>query len=402
MHGRRLFPDRHVGTVEELEGLTPTQRGKRLAQLDPHSGLDKSARRVASLIRTILQTLRAPESQARLERIVAQEQQPGGGGAAGVRGVRVCGCARVGPTRGCLKALTLHKAGRIALPASRRVGGAPTPQRDAPVAAATAPGTVEAVAGLSLERVEQGRQRRVWNTLLHFDQGTTTVCGLPGALSGGLGARGARRGRVFGVGVAFGRARRGWDGASASVAVPEPVPDPPRGAMRGQPGLGQVREPAGEAQATGIVRGWWRPSSATGPASRRPTSVWVGHTPVAGARTAIQVGIMYELEPHWRRRLGVARVDAAPALAPADGLDLDGERVWRGTISGCPRLVKSAGFCPERRPPTRPTTGGGEGLLRPAGVVGGHAREHSRAPPGAHAAADARPRHGAVHPAGRI
>ena len=76
---------------------------------------------------------------------------------------------------------TLHKAGRIALPASRRGGGAPTPQRfDAPVAAATAvPGTVEAVAGLSLERVEQGRQRRVWNTLLHFEhpQGTTTFAG---------------------------------------------------------------------------------------------------------------------------------------------------------------------------------------------------------------------------------
>ena len=129
----------------------------------------------------ILQTLRAPESQARLERIVAQEAL---NNRAAV-GRRVCaefgfvdapGSAQLA---GCLKALnTLHKAGRIALPASRRGGGAPTPQRfDAPVAAATAvPGTVEAVAGLSLERVEQGGQRRVWNTLLHFEhpQGTTT------------------------------------------------------------------------------------------------------------------------------------------------------------------------------------------------------------------------------------
>ena len=109
----------------------------------------------------ILQTLRAPESQARLERIVSQESL---NNRAAV-GRRVCaefgfvdarGSAQLA---GCLKALnTLHKAGRIALPASRRGGGAPMPQRfDAPVAAATAvPGTVEAVAGLSLELVEQG------------------------------------------------------------------------------------------------------------------------------------------------------------------------------------------------------------------------------------------------------
>ena len=80
----------------------------------------------------ILQTLRAPESQARLERIVAHEAL---NNRAAV-GRRVCaefgfvdarGSAQLA---GCLKALnTLHKAGRIALPASRRVGGSPTPQR---------------------------------------------------------------------------------------------------------------------------------------------------------------------------------------------------------------------------------------------------------------------------------
>ena len=95
----------------------------------------------------ILQTLRAPESQARLERIVAQEAL---NNRAAV-GRRVCaefgfvdarGSAQLA---GCLKALnTLHKAGRIALPASRRGGGAPMPQRfDAPVAAATAVPTDE-------------------------------------------------------------------------------------------------------------------------------------------------------------------------------------------------------------------------------------------------------------------
>ena len=123
---------------------------------------------------------------------------------------------------GCLKALnTLHKAGRIALPASRGGGGAPTPQRfDAPVAAATAvPGTVEAVAGLSLERVEQGGQRRVWNTLLHFEhpQGTTTFAGCQVRYLV-VGARGARRGSGFRRRRCnCGRARRGWGGAPGSV-----------------------------------------------------------------------------------------------------------------------------------------------------------------------------------------
>ena len=180
---------------------------------------------------------------------------------------------------GCLKALnTLHKAGRIALPASRRVGGAPTPQRfDAPVAAATAvPGTVEAVAGLSLERVEQGGQRRVWNTLLHFEhpQGTTTFAGWPGALSGGLGARGAGRGRVFGCGAAIAGARgvdgvewRAASGASAPGAVPEPVPDPPRRALPqpGQPGAGP-----GAGASGGGFRSPLPVSSVAGGDLRRP------------------------------------------------------------------------------------------------------------------------------------
>ena len=169
----------------------------------------------------ILQTLRAPESQARLERIVAQEAL---NNRAAV-GRRVCaefgfvdarGSAQLA---GCLKALnTLHKAGRIALPASRRGGGAPTPQRfDAPVAAATAvPGTVAAVAGLSLEVVEQGGQRRVWNTLLHFEhpQGTTTFAGcqvryLVVSAHGVLGAVG------FSAAALQLRAREAWMGWSA-------------------------------------------------------------------------------------------------------------------------------------------------------------------------------------------
>ena len=70
------------------------------------------------------------------------------GGAFGAGFVDARGSAQLA---GCLKALnTLHKAGRIALPASRRGGGAPTPQRfDAPVAAATAvPGTGDRTLGI--------------------------------------------------------------------------------------------------------------------------------------------------------------------------------------------------------------------------------------------------------------
>ena len=326
----------------------------------------------------ILQTLRAPESQARLERIVAQEAL---NNRAAV-GRRVCaefgfvdarGSAQLA---GCLKALnTLHKAGRIALPASRRGGGAPTPQRfDAPVAAATAvPGTVEAVAGLSLERVEQGRQRRVWNTLLHFEhpQGTTTFAGcqvryLVVSAHGVLGAVG------FSASALHLRAREAWMGWSDEQrqAHLHRVLCLSRFLIR--PGvqcrnlasqvLGQVlaRLPA-DFEARYRYRPWLV-ETFVGPAHdgasfKAANFVWVGHTAGRGRQDRdhararpVKSVYMYELEPHWRRRLGVARVDAAPALAPADGLD---SAAWTvNEFGGAPlgdqrlsaRLVKSAGL----------------------------------------------------------
>ena len=55
--------------------------------------------------------------------------------------------------------------------------------------------------------------------------------------------------------------------------------------------------------------------------------VWVGHTAGRGRQDRdhararpVKSVYMYALEPHWRR-LGVARVAAAPALSPAAGLD---------------------------------------------------------------------------------
>ena len=98
----------------------------------------------------ILQTLRAPESQARLAHIMAHEALD----SRAAVGRRVCaefgfvdarGSAQLA---GCLKALNrLEGAGRIVLPAPRRRGCAPSPRcLDEPVAAATGvPGTVEAV-----------------------------------------------------------------------------------------------------------------------------------------------------------------------------------------------------------------------------------------------------------------
>ena len=326
----------------------------------------------------ILQTLRAPESQARLERIVAHEAL---NNRAAV-GRRVCaefgfvdarGSAQLA---GCLKALnTLHKAGRIALPASRRGGGAPTPQRfDAPVAAATAvPGTVEAVAGLSLERVEQGGQRRVWNTLLHFEhpQGTTTFAGcqvryLVVSAHGVLGAVG------FSAAALHLRAREAWMGWSAEQrqAHLHRVLCLSRFLIR--PGvqcrnlasqvLGQVlhRLPA-DFEARYRYRPWLV-ETFVGPAHdgasfKAANFVWVGQTAGRGRQDRdhararpVKSVYMYELEPHWRRRLGVARVDAAPALAPAEGLD---SAAWTGNeFGGAPlgdqrlsaRLVKSAGL----------------------------------------------------------
>ena len=326
----------------------------------------------------ILQTLRAPESQARLERIVAQEAL---NNRAAV-GRRVCaefgfvdarGSAQLA---GCLKALnTLHKAGRIALPASRRRGGAPTPQRfDAPVAAATAvPGTVEAVAGLSLEPVEQGRQRRVWNTLLHFEhpQGTTTFAGcqvryLVVSAHGVLGAVG------FSAAALQLRAREAWMGWSAGqrLAHLHRVLCLSRFLIR--PGV-QCRNLASQVLGRVLARlaedfearyryRPWLVETFVGPAHdgasfKASNFVWVGHTAGRGRQDRdhararpVKSVYMYELEPHWRRRLGVARVDAAPALAPADGLD---SAAWTGNeFGGAPlgdqrlsaRLVKSAGL----------------------------------------------------------
>ena len=253
--------------------------------------------------------------------------------------------------------------------------GAPTPQRfDAPVAAATAvPGTVEAVAGLSLELVAQGGQRRVWNTLLHFEhpQGTTTFAGcqvryLVVSAHGVLGAVG------FSASALQLRAREAWMGWSAEQrqAHLHRVLCLSRFLIR--PGvqcrnlasqvLGQVLARVAEDFEARYRYRPWLVETFVGPAHdgasfKAANFVWVGQTAGRGRQDRdhararpVKSVYMYELEPHWRRRLGVARVAAAPALAPADGLD---SAAWTGNeFGGAPlgdqrlsvRLVKSAGL----------------------------------------------------------
>ena len=234
------------------------------------------------------------------------------------------------------------------------------------------PGTVEAVAGLSLERVEQGDGSAGCGIPCHFEhpQGTTTFAGcqvryLVVSAHGVLGAVG------FSASALHLRAREAWMGWSDEQrqAHLHRVLCLSRFLIR--PGvqcrnlasqvLGQVlaRLPRISRPATGIARGWWRPSGPAhdGASFKAANFVWVGHTAGRGRQDRdhararpVKSVYMYELEPHWRRRLGVARVDAAPALAPADGLDSGAWTV--NEFGGAPlgdqrlsaRLVKSAGL----------------------------------------------------------
>ena len=150
----------------------------------------------------ILQTLRAPEPQARLAHIVAQ----GGFDSRAALGREVC--AQLGfvdargtaQLAGCLKALAvLETAGQVTLPPARPHGNRPSPRcLNAPVPVPVeVPAQVRDVEGLRLVVVEGEEQRRVWNTLLATEHphGTTTFVGcqlryLVGSAHGWLGALG--------------------------------------------------------------------------------------------------------------------------------------------------------------------------------------------------------------------
>ena len=326
----------------------------------------------------ILQTLRAPESQARLAHMVAQE----GLDTRVAVGRRVCAEFGFVDARGavqlagCLKALNrLEELGRIVLPGSRRRGCVPAPRCLAePVEAAVeVPGTVEAVAGLSLERVEEDRQRRVWNTLLHFEhpRGTATFAGcqmryLVVSAHGVLGAVG------FSASALHLRAREAWMGWSTAQRQAHLHRVLCLSRLLIRPGvqcrnlasqvLGWVlrRLPA-DFEARYRYRPWLVETFVDpvhdGASFKAANFVWVGDTTGRGRQdrahrrgSTVKSVYMYELEPRWRRHLGLARVEAAPVLAPAEGLDSAG---WTANeFGGAPlgdkrlsaRLVKSAGL----------------------------------------------------------
>ena len=132
----------------------------------------------------ILSTLRAPDSQARLDCIVTPDPLA----SRTLVGQRVCREFGFVDARGrtqlasCLKALkVLENSGRIALPAPRHHKRAPAPRclDTAVPAPVDVPDELGDVEGLSLVLVHDEERRMLWNTLLHFEHphGTATFAG---------------------------------------------------------------------------------------------------------------------------------------------------------------------------------------------------------------------------------
>ena len=333
----------------------------------------------------ILHTLRAPQSQARLEQIVAQ----GTLDSRAALGREVCaqfgfvdarGSAQLA---GCLKALAvLETAGRVMLPAPRPHPQRPSPRGlEAPVPAPVeVPGEVRDVEGPRLVVVEDEAPRRVWNTLLATEhpQGTTTFVGgqiryLIGSAHGWLGAIG------FSASALHLRARDTWMGWSDEqrtahlhrvVCLSRFLIRPAvRCRHLASHVLGRVlRRVGAHFEARYGYRPWLVETFVApehdGISLQAANFVCVGHTAGRGrcdrahdgARTVKSV-YLYELAPHWRRSLGVARVDTAPARSPGEGLD---SAQWAANeLGGAPlgdkrlsaRLVRSAARlaqCPGR------------------------------------------------------
>ena len=324
----------------------------------------------------ILQTLRAPEAQARLGHIVAH----GACESRAALGREVCaqfgfvdarGSAQL---TGCLTALeVLESAGQLTLPAPRPHPQRPSPRcLDAPVPAPVeVPAQVRDVEGSRLVVVEDEAQRRVWNTLLATEhpQGTTTFVGcqlryLIGSAHGWLGAVG------FSASALRLRARDTWMGWSDEQrsAHLHRVVCLSRFLIRravqcrhlASHVLGRVLR---RVEADFEVRYRYRPwlvetfvaPAHDGASLRAANFVCVGPTAGRGrcdrahdgARTVKSV-YMYEFAAHWRRTLGVARVDTTPSLGPGEGLD---SAQWaQNELGGAPlgdkrlsaRLVRSA------------------------------------------------------------
>ena len=324
----------------------------------------------------ILQTLRAPESQARLEPIVAH----GAFESRAALGREVCAQFGLVDARGsaqltgCLKALEVLEAERaIVLPAPRPHPQRPAPRcLDAPVPAPVdVPGEVRDVEGLRLVLVEDDAQRPVWNTLLaeEHPQGTTTFVGcqvryLIDSAHGWLGAVG------FSASALRLRARDAWMGwgdvqrkayLHRVVCLSRFLIRPAvRCRHLASHVLGRVlRRVEADFEARYHYRPWLVETFVApehdGTCLRAANFVCVGDTTGRGrcdrahhsARTVKSV-YMYELVSHWRGALGVTPVDTAPSRSPGEGLDsaqwaeneLGGASLGDKRLSA--RLVRSA------------------------------------------------------------
>ena len=350
----------------------------------------------------ILHTLRAPEARARLAPIVAHGACESGA----ALGREVCaqfgfvdarGTAQL---TGCLKALeVLETEQQIALPAPRPHEHRPSPRcLAAPVPAPVdVPAQVRDVEGLRLVLVEDEAQRRICNTLLACEhpQGTTTFVGcqvryLIDSAHGWLGAVG------FSASALRLRARDAWMGWSdrQRTAHLHRVVCLSRFLIRpavrcrhlASHVLGRaLRRVAADFEARYHYRPWLVETFVApehdGVCFQAANFVCVGDTTGRGrcdraheGACAVKSVYLYELAPHRRRSLGVARVDAAPSRSPGEGLD---SAHWAANeLGGAPlgdkrlsaRLVRSAallascpGHCVHRRPGPR----GGEGRLPP-------------------------------------
>ena len=333
----------------------------------------------------ILHTLRAPEAQARLESIVARSAQA----SRTALGREVCtqfgfvdarGSAQL---TGCVKALAvLESEGQITAPAPRAHCHRPSPRcLDAPVPVPVGvPGEVRDVEGLRLVVVEDEAQRRVWNTLLATEhpQGTTTFVGcqlryLIDSAHGWLGAVG------FSASALRLRARDTWMGWSDAqrrahlhrvVCLSRFLIRPTvRCRHLASHVLGRVLRRVGADFETRYGDRPWLVETFVAPEHegvcfRAANFVHVGRTAGRGrcdraheGERTVKSVYLYALAPHWRRSLGVARVEAAPSLGPGEGLD---SAQWaENELGGAPlgdkrlsaRLVRSATLlasCPGR------------------------------------------------------
>ena len=324
----------------------------------------------------ILQTLRAPEPRARLEHIVAQ----GAFDSRTAVGREVCaqfgfvdarGTAQLA---GCLKALAvLETGGLITLPEPRHHAHRPSPRcLEAPVPApAEVAAEVRDVEGLRLVVVEDEAQRRAWNTLLATEHphGTTTFVGcqiryLIGSAHGWLGALG------FSASALHLRARDTWMGWSDEqrkahlhrvVCLSRFLIRPAvRCRHLASHVLGRVlRRVEADFEARYGYRPWlvetFVEPEHDAASFKAANFLCVGHTSGRGRGDAhhardrtVKSVYIYELNAHWRRPLGVARVDTTPSLSPGEGLD---SAQWAANeLGGAPlgdkrlsaRLVSSA------------------------------------------------------------